>query len=604
MEKRYNTRKRRRPSYFDTTCNVQRTKRDKMENKKEEMDAKICSLCRKVTEESSTDMSDCTDTSVLPTLLLQYSSTVLEYLCTACTQAVKNINDITRQVEEVEQEILKRVANKVAQKKSLQSENKMFKEVDKKEIERNHSKNLSEQYGKTNSELRRKMISGKKSAASNDSPEKNETKEQVPNNKESKEIRGDNNLKAKRKRKDSIMERKGYKYLVRWSSYPEDPDTWELRSSIPAEIIRRYEDDLKLLETFAKQINKKEVKHLKCTKNVNQKKKKIKHIESAEHVKQTAKKDNEHGKSRSKKKYNLQYSRGDQLDRKIIRGNRGKEDDFFSKKSDFKIKRKKVKLKRQIALKSEKNEQRENNKSLNIYHKIEEKKEKNTKNKTRAIMDQIDTANKNTIILNIKDKDDFKRKDELTELTNLNEKNYENGEEDKSIMNVLSRNRKKRNEVKGKRHNTDHKHNSLEENTCAKAGNKKRTRTIVFVKNRAKDKGFSDKKKAEDDLLMKSVAQTLNNKLNDDEVKSMCMERGKDTLKSQISPKLFSEKKSKTITLKYKPKVKWIFKNPISNQDHDYSIKTEFKKQNPEFSVRKEINLTRENQHFVVQVNL
>ena len=219
-------------------------------------------------------------------------------------------------------------------------------------------------------------------------------------------------------------------------------------------------------------------------------------------------------------------------------------------------------------------------------------------------MDQIDTANKNTIILNIKDKDDFKRKDELTELTNLNEKNYENGEEDKSIMNVLSRNRKKRNEVKGKRHNTDHKHNSLEENTCAKAGNKKRTRTIVFVKNRAKDKGFSDKKKAEDDLLMKSVAQTLNNKLNDDEVKSMCMERGKDTLKSQISPKLFSEKKSKTITLKYKPKVKWIFKNPISNQDHDYSIKTEFKKQNPEFSGRKEIHLTRENQHFVVQVNL
>ena len=76
-------------------------------------------------------MSDCTDTSVLPTQVLQYSSTVLKYLCTACTQSVKNVNDITRQVEQVEQEIIKRAMNKVALKKRLQSNNRIIEQLDK-----------------------------------------------------------------------------------------------------------------------------------------------------------------------------------------------------------------------------------------------------------------------------------------------------------------------------------------------------------------------------------------------------------------------------------------------------------------------------------------
>jgi hypothetical protein len=29
---------------------------------------------------------------------------------------------------------------------------------------------------------------------------------------------------------------------LRWENYPESEDTWELRSSIPAELIRKYEE--------------------------------------------------------------------------------------------------------------------------------------------------------------------------------------------------------------------------------------------------------------------------------------------------------------------------------------------------------------------------
>jgi len=48
----------------------------------------------------------------------------------------------------------------------------------------------------------------------------------------------------KRKKKKCIIDKKGHKYLVRWENHPKEKDTWELRSSIPEEIVKKYENSL------------------------------------------------------------------------------------------------------------------------------------------------------------------------------------------------------------------------------------------------------------------------------------------------------------------------------------------------------------------------
>jgi len=44
---------------------------------------------------------------------------------------------------------------------------------------------------------------------------------------------------------ESLMKKKGNKYLVKWENFPEDQNTWEPRSSIPDHILKFYEADLK-----------------------------------------------------------------------------------------------------------------------------------------------------------------------------------------------------------------------------------------------------------------------------------------------------------------------------------------------------------------------
>jgi len=65
--------------------------------------------------------------------------------------------------------------------------------------------------------------------------------------------RGINNMKSRRKRKESVLERKGHKYLVRWDTYPIDEDTWELRSAIPSKILQIYEKSLEEMNLYVKQ---------------------------------------------------------------------------------------------------------------------------------------------------------------------------------------------------------------------------------------------------------------------------------------------------------------------------------------------------------------
>ena len=71
-------------------------------------------------------------------------------------------------------------------------------------------------------------------------------------------------------------------------------------------------------------------------------------------------------------------------------------------------------------------------------------------------------------------------------------------------------------EVKGKRLYSVHKNNSIKQKIYPKPLNLKRTKTIILDKNRAKDKGFNDKKNEEHHIEIESFthASTLNNKLH------------------------------------------------------------------------------------------
>ena len=53
-------------------------------------------------------------------------------------------------------------------------------------------------------------------------------------------------LKRKRKRMETIKEKKDSKYLIKWENSPKEENTWELRSAIPLDIIKTYERDLLL----------------------------------------------------------------------------------------------------------------------------------------------------------------------------------------------------------------------------------------------------------------------------------------------------------------------------------------------------------------------
>eukprot|EP00092_Neocalanus_flemingeri_P029705 GFUD01032252.1.p1 GENE.GFUD01032252.1~~GFUD01032252.1.p1 ORF type:complete len:727 (+),score=284.09 GFUD01032252.1:67-2247(+) len=50
---------------------------------------------------------------------------------------------------------------------------------------------------------------------------------------------------------ESLKEKKGNKFLVKWENYPEDQCTWEPKSSIPDYIVQFYEEDLTKLGTPA-----------------------------------------------------------------------------------------------------------------------------------------------------------------------------------------------------------------------------------------------------------------------------------------------------------------------------------------------------------------
>lgn len=91
----------------------------------------------------------------------------------------------------------------------------------------------------------------------NDLDKKKENEKQLVTNgkadKRTEESAEEVSMKPKRRRKDSILEKNGHKYLVRWDNYPEDEDSWELRSSIPADIIKRYEEGLEIMNAYVKQ---------------------------------------------------------------------------------------------------------------------------------------------------------------------------------------------------------------------------------------------------------------------------------------------------------------------------------------------------------------
>jgi len=50
---------------------------------------------------------------------------------------------------------------------------------------------------------------------------------------------------------ESLIEKKGSKYLVKWENWPSDQNTWEPKASIPEFIIKFYEEDLTRLGTPA-----------------------------------------------------------------------------------------------------------------------------------------------------------------------------------------------------------------------------------------------------------------------------------------------------------------------------------------------------------------
>jgi len=49
-------------------------------------------------------------------------------------------------------------------------------------------------------------------------------------------------MKLKRGKKTAVIDRMDHKLLVRWDDYPHSEDTWELRSSIPPNLIKEFED--------------------------------------------------------------------------------------------------------------------------------------------------------------------------------------------------------------------------------------------------------------------------------------------------------------------------------------------------------------------------
>merc|ERR1719481_1245394 len=46
---------------------------------------------------------------------------------------------------------------------------------------------------------------------------------------------------------ESLLQKKGSKYLVKWESYSEDYNSWEPKTSIPEFILQYYESDLSRL---------------------------------------------------------------------------------------------------------------------------------------------------------------------------------------------------------------------------------------------------------------------------------------------------------------------------------------------------------------------
>ena len=80
----------------------------------------------------------------------------------------------------------------------------------------------------------------------------------------------ENNLdisKTKRKKKEAIIDMTGHKYLVRWENFPEEKDTWELRSAIPEEILKRYEEGLEFNSSPVKEQNAQKTEKRKAVKN-------------------------------------------------------------------------------------------------------------------------------------------------------------------------------------------------------------------------------------------------------------------------------------------------------------------------------------------------
>jgi len=109
---------------------------------------------------------------------------------------------------------------------------------------------------------------------------------------------------------ETLKEKKGNNYLVKWENYPEEENTWEPRASIPSFILKFYEKDLKRLgkqapalpsedtEESKSQDKKKEPENMKS----NERKSILKKLEDTEESKsQDKKKEPENVKSDERK---------------------------------------------------------------------------------------------------------------------------------------------------------------------------------------------------------------------------------------------------------------------------------------------------------------
>eukprot|EP00090_Calanus_glacialis_P031031 TRINITY_DN5075_c0_g1_i1.p1 TRINITY_DN5075_c0_g1~~TRINITY_DN5075_c0_g1_i1.p1 ORF type:complete len:590 (-),score=185.62 TRINITY_DN5075_c0_g1_i1:91-1860(-) len=287
MAESNSVRKRKRPPYLDEffaslAGEVPVAKKKVAGNEESEQD---CELCSNITESSAivwdllapTGVSKNTLSDVLNTLFTeeQLPATVKKpdfsdgYLCKVCKDLVTDLDRLQTETIGVKKSIIG--VFKKAQLKDKKKEGKRAEPVNgKKKVEQKETEEslVIEKIPKTETKIKNKAVPSNKFIAN---------KKQGLNLAE----------KPKRNRKVAIIEKEGHKYLVRWENFPESEDTWELRSSIPAELIRKYEEGLEILNKSVEVQNTsgksnavnspgvKDTKTPKYEKNIDKKKKSV-----------------------------------------------------------------------------------------------------------------------------------------------------------------------------------------------------------------------------------------------------------------------------------------------------------------------------------------